>query len=130
MREFSARISADADQDSLWIAEEKAIDVQMVDAHVEYRHSVVLTDEALPVGPSMHRNLGDDRIAEVAPVEECLQRPHRLVVPHVLVDGEEDARFVTEADDLRRVGQIRRQRFLGKDAPDVTGVLHCLPDDA
>ncbi len=82
------------------------------------------------MGPSVHRDLGHDRIAEVAPVEERLQRPHRLVVAHVLVDGEGDARLVAEADDFRRVGQIRRQRFLGQDALDVIGVLHRLPDDA
>ena len=51
-RKSSARVDADADQNPLRIAEKEAKDVEVMDAHVEQRHPVVLADETLPVGPA------------------------------------------------------------------------------
>ena len=55
-------------------------------------------------------------VAELAAVEQRLQRPHRLVVAHVVVDAELLAGLVADLDHLDRLRERERDRLLGEDA--------------
>ena len=78
--------------------------------------------------PGVHHDLGDDRLAELARVEERLERPHRLVVAHVVVDAELDAGLVAEPHHLDRLVERERDRLLRQDPLDVRP-LDRLADD-
>jgi hypothetical protein len=65
----------------------------------------------------VHGDLGHDWLPEVAAVEEGLQGAHRVVVPHVLVDGQDLAGPLAELDDLAGLVEVRGERLLSEDAP-------------
>ena len=88
VREVVARVGPRRDEDPLGIAEQEPEGVQVVDRHVQERDLPVGLDELLPVRPGVHDDLRDDRRPQLAAVEQRLQRPHRLVVAHVVVDAE------------------------------------------
>ena len=56
-------------------------------------------------------------------IEQRFAGPHRLVVAHVLVDGQRDARPLAKLHDLLRLAIIHPQRLLRQDAADVLLVL-------
>ena len=69
-----------------------------------------------------------DRLAELARVEQRLECPHRLVVAHVVVDAELDARLVAQPHHLDRLVERERDRLLRQDPLDVRP-LDRLADD-
>ena len=52
-----------------------------------------------------------------------------MIVTHVLIDGQLDARLFTEMHHLLRFPITRRQRLLCQDAPDVAGLLDRFTDN-
>ncbi len=93
-RVVEARVVAHRDEDPLGVTELEAERVEVVDRHVEQRDAPVLPEELLPVRSRVHHDLGHDRRAELARVEQRPERPHRLVVAHVVVHAELDAGLV------------------------------------
>ena len=91
----------------------------MVDAHVGQRQPVVVLEKPLPVRDRVHVDLGEDHLAELAPVEDLLQHAHRLVVAHVLVDREDLAGGLRLVAQLDRLVERQRQRLLRQDALDM-----------
>ena len=83
------------------------------------RQPVGALEERLPVRDRAHLDRGEHRLAEVAAVERGLERAHRLVVAHVLVDGENLAGVSTSLDGLLRLRVVGGDRLLGQDALDV-----------
>src|SRR5207248_9484221 len=63
------------------------------------------------------------RLAEPAAVEQVLQGPHRLVVAHVLVDGQLDAGGGAALDAVVGLADAQGQRLLGQDAAEVLALL-------
>ena len=61
--------------------------------------------------------------------QHVLQCAHRLVVAHVLVDGQDDAGRGAQIDAFPGLAIAHGQRLLGEDAADVAGVADGLADD-
>ncbi|AFC30664.1 hypothetical protein PM3016_3853 [Paenibacillus mucilaginosus 3016] len=79
------------------------------------------------MGNRTHFDRGQDGFAKISPVEYGLERPHRLVIPHVRIDGDFDAGALTKLDDFMSVPGVHRQRLLAQNALDVV-LLHSPPD--
>ncbi len=114
-----ARVGAGGGEDLGRLAEQVAQHVEVVDAHVGERQPVVVLEEGLPVRDGVHADLGEDRLAEFAAVEDLLEHAHRLVVAHVLVDREDLARRLGRLAEVDRLGQRQRQRLLRQQRLDV-----------
>ena len=69
-----------------------------------------------------------DRLAELAAGRAALQRPHRLVVAHVVVDAELHPGLVAEPHHLDRLLERERDGLLRQD-PLHVGPLHGLAHD-
>ena len=65
-----------------------------------------------------HIERGQHRFAEIAAIEHALEGANRLVVPHVLIYGEGDARLFADLHDFASLFVIDAERFLSKDAAD------------
>ena len=71
-------------------------------------------------GPHLDR--GKHRLAQPAAAENVLERPHRLIVAHVLIDGERDAGAGAQGDALAGFTHAQCQRLLRQDAANVVAV--------
>ena len=69
-----------------------------------------------PVGDRPHLDRRQHRLAQHAVVEQRLQGPHRVVVPHVLVDLKHHAGLLARLDQARGLVVRHRQRLLRQDA--------------
>ena len=67
-------------------------------------------------------------VAQIAAIQQALAGPHRLVVTHVLVDGQRDAGLLAQPHHLDRFGVVHAQRLLRQHAADVIVVLDDLAD--
>ena len=116
VRELGARISADAAIDALRIAKQEPERVQVVDAHDPQREPAHVLLPRHPVRDGAHLDGGQHRFAEHPTLQQCLQRPNRLVIAHVLVDAERNARRFVGAHDRRRLPRVHGQRLLRQDS--------------
>ena len=62
-------------------------------------------------------------------VEQGLQGPHRVIVPHVLVDLKQHAGPLAGLDQRGRLAVRHRQRLLGQDAAHPAGMVEHAVDD-
>ena len=114
------RVGPGAGQDAGRVAEPVAEGVEVVDAHDERRRA---TGPPRPRASSAGWPASRSSPAPARPASprssSVLQRPDRLVVPHVLVDLEHDPRRLARLDERRGASAERhRQRLLRQDAPD------------
>ena len=99
MLKFCSRIGPAHCRDLLWIAEEIAENIQMMHRHCVNLQLMILLQEGLPVRYRTHINRSNDRLADQALVQNPLHGPHRLVITHVGVDCDRNARFIAQTHD-------------------------------
>ena len=75
-----------------------------------------------PVGDGPHLDRGQHGLAQPALVEQGFERPHRRIMPHVLVDLEHHPGPLARVDQARRFRVGQGHRLLRQDAADPTGV--------
>ncbi len=98
------RIGPRAGEDAVGCAEPVAERVEMMDAHHERRERGQSLAPRHPVRDGSHVDGAEYGFAEPAALQHVLERAHRLVVAHVLVDGQGDA---GRGDTLRRTAAPR-----------------------
>src|SRR6266542_4580935 len=82
-----------------------------------------------PVRNGAHLDRAQDRLAQPAAREKVAQGTHRLIVAHVLVDGEHDPRLGADIDALLRGAIAHREWFLREDAAEVAFLGDGSPDN-
>src|SRR6185437_1906932 len=108
---------------------QEAENVQVMDAHVEEGQAVVRLEKRLPVRTGSHLDRGQNRRAQNTALEQILERPHRLIVAHVLVDRQGETGIGAQVDDLPCLVGVQSERLLRQDTAEVVGVLYCLLDN-
>ena len=107
VRELRARIGPRAGQDAVGRAEPVAERVEVMDAHDERGQRGQLLAPRHPVRDGPHVDGGQHRLAEPAALQHVLHGAHRLVVAHVLVDGQRDAGLRAQLDARRCASATR-----------------------
>ena len=83
-----------------------------------------------PVGDGAHLDGCEDGVAEGTASEEVGAGPDGVVVAHVLVDHEANARSFTEADEAEAFCVILSEGLLGKDSADLAWCSRDAFDDS
>src|SRR5581483_913405 len=98
--ESRPRISSGAQVDAVGVSEQEPESVQVMNAHVQQRQAVIGFEPGLPVRDGAHFDRRQHGLAKVATVEQRLESPDRLVIAHVVVDGESYTGLFAQVNDL------------------------------
>ena len=116
MLERRARILAGADVNRIRRAKKNAERIQVMHAHVQQCEPPIPIQPRLPVRHCAHFDRAKHRRAQIAAIEQRLQRADGLIPPHILIDCERDAALFTDLHNSASLIVVVAKRLLGQNA--------------